>query len=520
MTRVLVIGGYGTFGIRLVRLLSDVEGLTVFVGGRSAERARAAIADIDGPAALVPTELDRNDPATFPVADIVVDVAGPFQAYADAPLAVLEHCASVGAAYIDLSDDPEFCQLINDHSDRPVTVATGWSTYSAVTGAAVHALGGGPSRAGIVPSPKLPMGRAVIESVLSYAGRDIGGGYGLTRTLRRTVHPPGARPMRSLLFSNVATPDRVLLHPDSEGFVAPQPEVLHRLLIFLSRLAKWRLLPPLRMFAGLIHRVQAVVRVGEPRGGLFVEASGKRFDLIGDGDTGPYVPVSPAAALITAIHAGERFPPGLLWPGGDFPLSRLTPIWDRLGIDHGVRDDTGPLYHRTLGGAMERLPAAIGDLHRGGVFEGPATVERGRNPLGRMVANLLGLPKAGQHGVRVSITTDGRGCERWSRTYGTREMFSTQEAGRGRRAGLIIERFGLFAVHLSVRVEGDRLRYQSEGWSFLNIPLPRRLAPGGDVYELVDEEGRFHFHVDMHAPGFGRLVRYQGWLARVEQEAG
>ena len=110
MTRVLVIGGYGTFGIRLVRLLSDVEGLTVFVGGRSADRARAAIADIDGPAALVPTELDRNDPATFPVADIVVDVAGPFQAYADAPLAVLEHCASVGATYIDLSDDPDLAR--------------------------------------------------------------------------------------------------------------------------------------------------------------------------------------------------------------------------------------------------------------------------------------------------------------------------------------------------------------------------------------------------------------------------
>jgi len=91
-------------------------------------------------------------------------------------------------------------------------------------------------------------------------------------------------------------------------------------------------------------------------------------------------------------------------------------------------------------------------------------------------------------------------------------MFSLQSRGEGRQDGLIIERFGPIAVQLGLSVDGERLRYQTRGWSFLGLPLPRALVPGGDVHEAVDAQGRFTFHVDMIAPGLGRLVRYEGWL--------
>jgi len=52
----------------------------------------------------------------------------------------------------------------------------------------------------------------------------------------------------------------------------------------------------------------------------------------------------------------------------------------------------------------------------------------------------------------------------------------------------------------------------TKGWSFLGIPLPPFLRPGGDVYETQDAEGRFVFHVDLKAPIFGRLCKYEGWL--------
>jgi NAD(P)-dependent dehydrogenase (short-subunit alcohol dehydrogenase family) len=522
MTTVLIIGGYGTFGLRLVRLLSDSDGLTVLVAGRNIAKAADAIQDIDGPATLIPTRLDRSRPLAPQLGrsvDIVVDAVGPFQAYGKTRDLVFDFCEGVGAAYIDLSDDPAFCaHMINRAEDSTVTVATGWSTFSAVTGAALHALGGGIPISGLVPSPRLPMGRAVIDSVLSYAGKAIPGGtkpsWGLTQVRRSTIAPPGVLPMRNLLFANIATPDTVLIHENAAGYVAPQPEILHRILILMARMVKYRFLPRLTLFGGLIHRAQSLISIGEPRGGLCVEADGGRFDLIGDGDTGPFVPVIPAAALIIALHRGERFANGLLRPGADFPLPRLTPWFDKVGIDYGIRaKPDGSLYVDTLGGAMTDLPDPIQTLHDGGVFTGRAQVSRGRNPLARLIANIFGLPKAGEHALQVSITTDDQGREHWSRTYSGRTMFSLQYAGTGRSENLIIEKFGPIAVQLGLFRDGDVLRYQTRGWSLFGIPLPRMLVPSGDVHEAIDAQGRFRFHVDMIAPSLGRLVHYEGWLA-------
>lgn len=531
MTTVLIIGGYGTFGQRLVTLLSAQTGLTILVAGRDLAKAKDVIAELrDAAATLIPCAVDRHKPLAPQIdrpVDIVVDAVGPFQSYGPSRDNVLDFCKATGATYIDLSDDPDFCAYIVGKADgAPITVATGWSTFSAVTGAVVHAFGGGVPRSGLVPSPRLPMGRAVIDSVLSYAGCPIAGptkaptAWGLTQTCRATVAPPGVIPMRNLLFSNIATPDTVLIHADATGYVAPQPEIMHRLLILMARLIKVKLFPRLGLFSGLIHRAQSFIRMGEARGGLFVQANGQRFDLIGDLDTGPFVPAIPAAALITALHKGERFAPGLLRPGADFPLSRLTPWLDSVGIDYGIRTQSGSLYDRTLGGALDTLPEPIQRLHAGGSFQGRARVTRGRNPLARIIATLFGLPKAGAHDLDVSITTDAAGVEHWSRTYSGRTMFSRQSAGEDRQAHLIIEQFGPIAVQLAFRCEGQTLRYYTRGWTIFGVPMPRRLTPGGAVFESVDATGRFTFNVDLIAPGLGRLVHYVGWLTPTDPEPG
>lgn len=172
----------------------------------------------------------------------------------------------------------------------------------------------------------------------------------------------------------------------------------------------------------------------------------------------------------------------------------------------------GTLYARTLGRTVADLPGPIRMFHEGGAFTGRAHVTRGQNPLARFIATLFGFPKAGSHDLKISVTTDPQGREHWSRIYSGRTMFSRQYAGAGRAEGCVIEQLGPVAVQTRLTLDEGKLRYRTQGWSLCGIPLPRVLAPGGDVYEAVDTSGRFTFHVDVTVPILGRLVHYEGWL--------
>src|SRR5436190_18442863 len=103
--RVLIIGGYGTFGGRLVDLLAEEKRLTLSVGGRDLRTAEAFCAARAGIAAkLEPARFDRTAGAAALRAlapDIVVDAAGPFQLYGDDPYATVRAALEAGAHWID-----------------------------------------------------------------------------------------------------------------------------------------------------------------------------------------------------------------------------------------------------------------------------------------------------------------------------------------------------------------------------------------------------------------------------------
>src|SRR6185295_1177803 len=85
---VLIVGGYGTFGGRLARLLSDVSGLTLLIGGRSPELAQQFCSGAAGVRArLVPVHFDRTGDVEGQLRrlapNIVVDASGPFQFYGE-----------------------------------------------------------------------------------------------------------------------------------------------------------------------------------------------------------------------------------------------------------------------------------------------------------------------------------------------------------------------------------------------------------------------------------------------------
>src|SRR5689334_3847327 len=110
--RVLIIGGYGTFGGRLVDLLADEPRLPVIVAGRDLQAAEAFCAVRAGSAAtLEPARFDRTAGSAAIRAlapDIMVDAAGPFQLYGDDPYATVRAALEAGAHWIDLADGAAF----------------------------------------------------------------------------------------------------------------------------------------------------------------------------------------------------------------------------------------------------------------------------------------------------------------------------------------------------------------------------------------------------------------------------
>jgi hypothetical protein len=203
----------------------------------------------------------------------------------------------------------------------------------------------------------------------------------------------------------------------------------------------------------------------------------------------------------------------------DLELADYEPLLARRQISTGRWQSSRPgeripLYRRLLGEAWNLLPAqlqAMHDLDSALTAEGRAVVERGNGLLARLVALVIGFPRAGKD-IPVTVSfrrEDGR--EHWQRTFAGHTFASTQEQGRGRFERLLCERFGPLNIGMALVCEGGRMRLVVRRCSAFGIPLPLALAPRCDAYELA-EEGRFNFHVEIGHPFIGLIVRYRGWL--------
>ena len=84
---ILVVGGYGTFGGRLVDLLADDSRLHLIVAGRSAHKAAEFCSRRNTQARLIPKAFDRSGDVAQPLRemepDVLVDASGPFQSYGE-----------------------------------------------------------------------------------------------------------------------------------------------------------------------------------------------------------------------------------------------------------------------------------------------------------------------------------------------------------------------------------------------------------------------------------------------------
>jgi hypothetical protein len=553
--KILIVGGYGTFGRRLVELLESEPRLTLIVAGRSRSKAETFCKSRpNAQATLEPLAFDRNGDLEAQLgavrADILVDASGPFQGYGARPYRVIEACIAARVNYLDLADGSDFVVGVAAFDARAheagIYALSGASTCPALTAAATRRLSRDmvrveSIRAGIAPSPFAGVGENVIRAIAATAGQRITlrrngvdeTTYPFTEQTRFTIAPPGRLPLRNKLFSLVDVPDlRALpgLWPEVNSIwvgAAPEPELLHRILIALAWLARAKLLPSLSPFASLMNFATNHARWGEPRGGMFVDVAGvdaagaprkRSWHLVAEADDGPFIPAMAAAALIRNRLEGKSPPPGARAAIRELELADFETLFSPRAIVTGVRDDTTadtiPLYARILGSAWDELPAEIRVMHaidRAGLAEGRASVERGTNPLARLAGWIAGFP-----GAKIDTTVRVRfdvadGVETWTRTFDDETFSSRQYAGRGRWDRLICECFGPLVFAMALVREDSRLRLVLRGWSIFGLRLPMWLCLNMQAFEAV-EDGRFRFHVEIGHWLTGPIVRYRGWL--------
>src|SRR5262245_15888127 len=168
----LIVGGYGAFGARLVQLLEHDARLTILVAGRSWEKAHTLCgARTAAKARLVPAAFDRDGDLDRQLEilrpDIVVDASGPFQAYGKQPYALIEACIARRMHYLDLADGSDFVAGVTAFDeaarDKGVYVLSGVSSCPVLTAAAVRRLSMDMRRVdsirgGIAPSPYARVG--------------------------------------------------------------------------------------------------------------------------------------------------------------------------------------------------------------------------------------------------------------------------------------------------------------------------------------------------------------------------
>ncbi|WP_296743031.1 SDR family oxidoreductase [Mesorhizobium sp.] len=557
--RLLIVGGYGTFGGRIVQLLQSEPRLTLIVAGRSIARAETYCGNRrNAKAVLVPALFDRDGDLRAQLAtlrpDIVVDASGPFQAYGEGCYRLIETCIGERIGYLDLADGSDFVAGVAgfDAAARAAGVfaLSGVSSFPVLTAAVARRLASDMARVdsirgGIAPSPFAGVGENVIRGIASYAGKPVrlvrdgqpAEGRPLTEQMRYTIAPPGRVPVRSTLFSLVDVPDlRALaaLWPQAGTIwmgAGPVPEVLHRALIGLAWLVRAGLVRSLSPLAPLMHWASNRLAWGEHRGGMFVEVAGvdksgkpakRSWHLLAEGDDGPLIPSMAVEAIVRKTLAGQTPPPGARAAVRDLELEDYEALFASNTIHTGFRDDVDDgkaLYPALLGDAWESLPAEIRNMHEGApTAEGRASVERGNGVLSRLAAWLVGFPTAATDiAVKVRFDSDDQG-ETWTRSFGTRSFSSRQFAGRGRSDRLLCERFGPLDFVMALVVRGDRLSLDLRRWSFLGLPLPMWLCPRSTSYESV-EDGRFRFHVDISHPLTGPIVRYRGWLVPASRQA-
>jgi saccharopine dehydrogenase-like NADP-dependent oxidoreductase len=373
--KILILGGYGNFGKRIVESLSVIKGITIIIAGRnikSAENLEAALSVKETAAKLQTTKIDINSTQFFNqiktlAPDLVIHTGGPFQGQG---YGVAEACIAIGSHYIDLADDRRFvCDIttLNDQAiKKEVLVVSGASSVPGLSSTVIDEFMEQYSVIeeidfAIAPGNKAERGEATVRGILSYTGHPF-----KVLNAGEWVNRYGWMSARKLNFghvigtrwlANIDIPDLELLPERYLGVKTVNFQAglelpfLHLGMVFMALLAKIGLVKDWSALTRLIFNSSEIFKsLGTDTGGMQINLKGLdkneksksvKWGLVAEKGVGPYIPTLSAIIIAKKLIAGEIDTRGASPCLGMYTLQEFDEEARPLGIYHYTEFDHG-----------------------------------------------------------------------------------------------------------------------------------------------------------------------------------
>ncbi len=375
VSRVLILGGYGNFGKRIVQQLADIAKITLIVAGRNHAKAQLlcrALLEQGVQAGLeaAAVNVDHRGFAHRLRAlrpDLLIHTAGPFQGQNyRVPLA----CIDVGCHYIDLADDRRFVSNIGNLNsqarEKNVLVVSGASSVPGLSSVVVEHYLSCFARleeidTAIVPGNRAERGEATVRGILSYTGHAYPVFFGGCWRDMRGWMSPRRRNFGEVLgkrwLANVDVPDLQLFPQryqpvQTVSFQAGlEVPLLHLGMVAMAYLAKWGWVKDWSKWTGPITRFSTLFdRCGSDIGGMQMRLVGQdsyggrkmlEWTLLAKHGVGPYIPTLSAIILAKKIIMGSLPKTGAYPCLGLYTMDEFDEEAAKLGIVYHLSESGG-----------------------------------------------------------------------------------------------------------------------------------------------------------------------------------
>jgi len=360
--RVVVIGGLGNFGARIVRRLALEAGIEVVATTR--RTAPDGTVPAPGRAALATLDIDSPQLTTTLAAlapNLVIHCAGPFQ---QQDYRVALAALAAGAHYVDLADGREFVAgfvaSVNTAADAAGRFAiTGASTLPALSTAVIdrhHESLASLEEIDIViaPGQRAPRGPATVAAVLGYAGRPFpvwqDGAWHIVHGWQNLEQVQFSFGRRCAAACDV--PDLQLLplrYPSVRRVsfrAALEFSLQHRILWLIAAIRRTGVaLPVARWGMAFDQAAGWLDRFGSDTGGMSVRLGGRdrsgrplvlNWELVAGHNHGPEIPAMAATLLALRLARGRPLRSGAQVCMGILELADFESEFNRWSITTSV----------------------------------------------------------------------------------------------------------------------------------------------------------------------------------------